>query len=162
MTSQPYALSRIPTNTSSNHDVLPTPQPTTCPQRLSKDPSYLSQYHCYLATNTQPPISTTSYSIFYFLSYENSSPPFTQASTSSIWHDAMGTKFHALQENNTWPIVSLSPGKKSSVANGCTKPNFLWMVLLSAHKACLVAKEYTQQEGIYFLDIFSFCETPKF
>lgn len=63
---------------------------------------------------------------------------------------------HSLEKNDTWSLVSLPPSKH---VVGCK-----WVYKLKYHadgslehfKACLVAKGYTQQEGVDYFDTSSF------
>ena len=66
----------------------------------------------------------------------------------------MQAEFNALKANNTWVMCSLPPSK---VPIGC---KWIYKVKLKAdgfverYKACLVAKGFTQIEGIDFLRHF--------
>ena len=118
-----------PTSSSSHLVHVPLPLvPTTGPQQVTKSPSYLSDYHCYLATHSSPiihinPSFSTSHPISSFLSYHRLSLPFlkfvlaisshtepqtfSQAILSPIWCDAMNVKLQASKNNNTWSTMSL-------------------------------------------------------
>ncbi|KAI8124587.1 Retrovirus-related Pol polyprotein from transposon TNT 1-94 [Lucilia cuprina] len=74
---------------------------------------------------------------------------------SEKWRDAMNCEYTALQENDTWHLVELPPGKK---AIGCkwvynVKKNEEGSV--TRFKARLVAKGCSQEYGINFKETFS-------
>lgn len=80
---------------------------------------------------------------------------FAQAKKFDEWIKAMNEELIALESTDTWEVVSLPDGKH---AIGC---RWVYKVKLNAdgtlerYKAHLVAKGYTQQEGIDFVDTFS-------
>lgn len=80
---------------------------------------------------------------------------YNQAIRHDCWKEAMAAEIKALQENNTWKLVDLPPGKTSI---GC---KWVYKVKLKAddsierYKARLVAKGFTQQLGIDYIETFS-------
>ena len=163
----------------------PIPQPIRKPTRPHKVPTYRRDYHCNLASAhvsasaslTQShnsiafddsgilyPISST---LSYYklsngdkafglaLSISKEPDSYAQAILDSRWHNAMKAEIDALQVNNTWVMCERSLGK---VPIGC---KWVYKVKLKAdgsverYKACLVAKGYTQTEGIDFYETFS-------
>ena len=80
---------------------------------------------------------------------------YAQARTIKEWCDAMGIEITALEDNKTWIVCSLPAGKK---AVGC---KWVFKIKLNAdgtleqYKAHLVAKGYTQQEGLDYVETFS-------
>lgn len=146
-------------------DEIPKDTNTNQRQRASKPSSYLQDYHCYsMDSSTDHPISEVlsysalSDSYLIFINAVNKIPePHTYAQAQQIqeWCDAMGIEIQALEENETWIICSLPPGKK---AVGC---RWVYKVKLNAdgslerYKARLVAKGYTQKEGLDYVDTFS-------
>ncbi|KAL6311931.1 hypothetical protein AAG906_013204 [Vitis piasezkii] len=93
------------------------------PTRVSKQPSYLKDYHCSLI-NSVAHVEThsTSHPIQHFLSYDKLSPSyklfslsvsiisepssFAKAAEKPEWRAAMDCELEALEENKTWSIVS--------------------------------------------------------
>ncbi|KAG7544681.1 Retrotransposon Copia-like N-terminal [Arabidopsis suecica] len=88
-------------------------------------------------------------------SIETEPQNFKQAIAHPHYPKAMDLEISALEQNGTWSIESLPPGK---TAIGCK-----WVYTIKynpdgsieRYKARLVAKGYTQQEGIDYIDTFS-------
>lgn len=80
---------------------------------------------------------------------------YVEASRHDCWIKAMQAELHALQMNHTWTLTTLPPHK---TAIGC---RWVYKIKYNAdgsvewHKVRLVAKGYTQMEGLDFLDTFS-------
>lgn len=80
---------------------------------------------------------------------------YKQASQDPSWVEAMTKELQSLAANDTWEIVPLPPHKK---AIGC---RWIYKVKLKADgslerfKAHLVAKGYTQEYGVDYLETFS-------
>lgn len=80
---------------------------------------------------------------------------YTRACKNSNWIAAMQKKLDALQENHTWNLTYLAPGK-NTVGNR-------WVYEIKRHangnteryKARLVAKGFTHEEGIYYHETFA-------
>ncbi|KAL6315342.1 hypothetical protein AAG906_000446 [Vitis piasezkii] len=127
--------------------------PSSRPTRVSKQPSYLKDYHCSLI-NSVAHVEThsTSHPIQHFLSYDKLSPSYKlflsrfplfepallQRLLKTEWRAAMDCELEALEENKTWSIVI------KHKADGT----------IERYKARLVAKGYTQREGIDYVDTF--------
>ena len=126
----------------------------------------------HLPTFSSGPQQGTRYPLCNFVSYHRYSPQhysittavsqdieptsYTEAACHSHWQEAMQYyELAALEANNTWSLTSLPLGKKPI---GCR-----WVYKIKRHsdgtiehyKACLVAKGYTQLEGIDYHDTFS-------
>ncbi|KAJ9555731.1 hypothetical protein OSB04_010345 [Centaurea solstitialis] len=131
--------------------------------RQHKPPSYLRDFHC---NSVSDKVSLPRYALANVLSYEQLSSSF-KAFTASVssnteprsysetvkqkeWVLAMEQESQAMKDNNTWSIVSLSPGCR-----------WVYKVKLKAggtierYKARLVAKGFTQQEGVDYLETYS-------
>lgn len=80
---------------------------------------------------------------------------FTQAKRFDEWLKAMNEELIALEGNDTWNVCSLPPGKHAIGCKWVYKLKFNADGTLERYKARLVAKCYTQQEGIDFADTFS-------
>jgi hypothetical protein len=134
----------------------------------------LSHYHCNLtdaATSipTSPikpkfPLSSvltyttcnTKYKQF-CLSVSSTSEPstYTQALQDPNWLQAMKTELQALKNTNTWTIVDLPPHKTPIGCKWVYKIKYLSDGSIDRYTARLVAKGYTQQEGVDYFDTFS-------
>jgi Reverse transcriptase (RNA-dependent DNA polymerase) len=80
---------------------------------------------------------------------------FTQASKHAHWRAAMAKELDALAQNNTWSLV---PATEATNVVGCKwvfKTKRTADGSVERHKACLVAKGYTQEEGLDYTDTFS-------
>lgn len=150
--------------------------------RQKKKPSHLQDFHCYnnssihisdlsIPSNTQTLNHTSPYPIINYISYSYLSEPFraftniitpakiptriSEALEDKIWRDSIGKEIGAFIRTGTWSITELPPGKE---AVGCK-----WLHTIKYHadgtverpKSRLVAKGYTQQEGIDYNDTFS-------
>ncbi len=69
----------------------------------------------------------------------------------------MGYEFQFLQDNKTLVLSSLSPNHKLMSYTWILKIKYLMSMVFGAKKkTCLVAKGFSQVEGIYFNETFSF------
>lgn len=78
-----------------------------------------------------------------------------QAAKDPLWVQAMHTKLQAHQHNNTWDIVPLPVGKKTVGCKWVYKVKLKADGSLERYKARIVAKGYTQEYGVDFLETFS-------
>ena len=67
----------------------------------------------------------------------------------------MNTKLEALQQNNTWSLVTLPVGHKPIGCKWVYKIKYKFDGTIERYKACLVAKGYNQVEGIDYQQTFS-------
>ncbi|XP_019419324.1 PREDICTED: uncharacterized protein LOC109329869 [Lupinus angustifolius] len=67
----------------------------------------------------------------------------------------MKHELQALQDNNTWTIVSLPPNKRPIGSKWVYKLKFKVDGTIERHKARLVAKGFNQIEGLDFFDTFA-------
>ncbi|KAI5430559.1 hypothetical protein KIW84_034951 [Lathyrus oleraceus] len=122
--SPPSPLSISPTHPPVNiNDDQPPVRHST---RASNPPSYLADYHCF-STAANPSSSKVTYPLSAVLSYSNCSPDFhhfccsissnpepssfLQANKFECWKHAMNVELQALDDNHTWTLVDLPPGK---------------------------------------------------
>ena len=130
---------------------------------MSKPPSYLQQYLCHNVTDPYAISHHFTYGnlmIFYqhyILQVDAILEPifYHQAVRSAKWRDAMATEIQAMEDNNTWELVALPPGKNTVGCRWIYKIKYKVDGSVERYKARLVAKMYTQQAGINFQDTFS-------
>nr|KYP75714.1 Retrovirus-related Pol polyprotein from transposon TNT 1-94 [Cajanus cajan] len=176
--------SLLPTNTSLSPPALTSTDSSSSPTtnttslldlhhstRIRQPPSYLQDYHSALTSTTVIPLSGILYPIHYIFSYSCLSPSYhhfimfissnteptsyAEASRHDCWVKAMQAELLGLQMNQTWILTTLPPHK---IAIGCHwvyKVKYKSNGSIERHKAHLVAKGYTQREGLDFLDTFS-------
>lgn len=72
----------------------------------------------------------------------------------SNWRDAMSKEIHALEENNTWVLTKLPPGKKAIDSKWVYKIKYKTNGEIERYKDRLVAKGFTQVEGVDFHETF--------
>ncbi|CAH9129500.1 unnamed protein product, partial [Cuscuta epithymum] len=80
---------------------------------------------------------------------------FSQAILDPKWQEAMQKEIHALEENGTWTLVQLPPGKKAVDSKWVYKIKYKPNGDVERYKARLVAKGFTQVEGIDFHETFA-------
>ncbi|XP_019235872.1 PREDICTED: uncharacterized protein LOC109216195 [Nicotiana attenuata] len=120
---------------------------------------------------TQPFATTTPYSTANYVSYDSLSPSYQSfiAAFSSIvepstytesvqdprWVEAMKSEIAALEANHTWEVVSLPPDKVPIGYKWIFKVKYKATGEVERFKARLVAKRFSQQEGIDYQETFS-------
>jgi hypothetical protein len=67
----------------------------------------------------------------------------------------MAVKYVALMKNQTWDLVPLPKGKNLVGCKWVYKTKYDVDGRLEKHKACLVAKGFSQKEGINYLKTFA-------
>ena len=152
------------------------PQPSRKSSRVKQTPGYLHDYHCYHATSTSDPTSSSTasgipYSLSSVLSYDHLSPSqklfslsvstlveptsYTQAVKHEEWREAMNTEIKALELNNTWIVVDLPALTHVIGCKWVYKVKLQSDGTLERYKARLVTKGYNQCEGLDYYETFS-------
>ncbi|KAF3671409.1 putative ras-related protein RABA4d-like [Capsicum annuum] len=120
---------------------------------------------------TQPKTSSYLYPVSNYVSYDSLSPAFAaalasysaivkpktfqEAALDPYWVEAMQAEISALDANNTWSIVDLPYDKHPIGCKWVYKVKYLASGAVERYKACLVAKGFSQQEGLDYSKIFS-------
>ena len=140
--------------------------------RLRKAPDYLKDYHHHIHNSTishndtqvmYPISSVLPYNsldknqLCLIASISSHSEPklYEEAVKSAEWRNAMKDEIKALNTNETWCITDLPPGKKSIGCKWLYKLKFNADGKIKCYKARLMAKGYTQVEGIDYHENFS-------
>lgn len=160
----PKDTSTPPENTLSKTQTI-SPSSEISSTRNKKPPSYLQDYICNsLQSTSLYPISSShsfsklSPSYTSFINHITSIPiptSIAEARQSKEWNESVDNEFDAMEANHTWSVSTLPSGKR---AVGCR-----WLHSLKFHangtierrKSRLVAKGYTQKEGLDYNDTFS-------
>ena len=150
---------------------LPIPSPQISPStqishhRAKKPPAHLNDYHCYSLDNgTSHPISSS-------LPYSQLSPShmlyinnitkipipqsYSEAKNSKEWCGAIGKEIGAMETTDTWEVTTLPPGKKVVGCKWVFTLKFYADGSLERYKARIVAKGFTQKEGLDYTETFS-------
>ena len=78
----------------------------------------------------------------------------------AAWRDAMAAEFEALRQNGTWVLVPRPPGVNIVGSKWVFKTKQHADGSVDKHKARLVARGFTQQQGLDYGDTFSLVVKP--
>ena len=148
-----------------------TQELSTRPQRERHPPKHLQDYVCtlpivtslksnFVSSSTTHPLSCyLSYSRFVpshqIFSSQNERKSYTQAIKDPKWREAMEKEIVALEDNQTWSLQTLPPGKKPIGSKWVFKIKYKANGEIERYKARLVAKGYTQIEGLDYNETFA-------
>jgi hypothetical protein len=80
---------------------------------------------------------------------------FTEVEHSPSWRKAMMEEMDSIEENGTWSLVDLPPGRKPIGVKWVFKVKRDKHGAVSKHKACLVVKGYVQRHDIDYDEVFA-------
>ncbi|CAM8966406.1 unnamed protein product [Rhodiola kirilowii] len=134
--------------------------------RVPQPSVLLKDFICNTVLTTKSP-----YPISKYVNYSNCSPSyqhfamslisdvepktFAQASKHQHWVDAMNKEIKALEDNNTWTITDLPPGKNAVGSKWIFRIKRKSDGNIERYKARLVARGYTQEEGLDYHETFA-------
>ncbi|XP_047252510.1 uncharacterized protein LOC107841007 isoform X1 [Capsicum annuum] len=168
---EPEHLAEVLPHQESNNDAPVTTEirdmqhPLRRTLRVTKEPIWLKDY------TTAGRRKGTRYPISHHLYYDNTSlayqcyvdcfsalvepQNFSEAAGDERWTQAMKLEIQALENNNTWELVDLPPGKNVIGSKWVYKIKYKANGDVEIFKFRLVAKGYSQQEGLDYHDTFS-------
>ncbi|CAH9145017.1 unnamed protein product [Cuscuta epithymum] len=145
--------------------------------RIRKFPKHLENYEIDLPPSLNHSLPTansadsTVYPLSNFINYEKFSLThkaflaaitsrdepkyFSQAVQDPIWREAMQKEITALEENQTWILVNLPAGKRIVDSKWVYKIKYKPNGEVERYKARLVARGFTQVEGVDFHETFA-------
>ena len=140
--------------------------------RYSKPPGWLHDFvHTATHSPTHSPTCSTAHPLSSYMSYYSISTPYFQslcnfsaipeptsyneAVQHSHWIQAMELELKTLHDNHTWDLVPLPLGKKAMGCKWVYKVKFNAQGEVERYKTRLIAKGYTQQEGLDYQETFS-------
>jgi len=165
-------------NVSNNVPNVPSRKSSRIRQKLN----YLHEYHCQLVDSSITPLQSSSsvadqfitgipHALSSVLSYDRFSPShkhfalsisasvepqfFHQAVKHTCWREAMQSEIDALESKNTWTLTHLPPGKTPIGCKYVYKIKHRADGSIERHKPRLVAKCFTQCEGLDYFETFS-------
>lgn len=102
-----------------------------------------------------PQFSAKHLSFLVAISETHDPASFKEASKKHAWVQSMAAELKALQANGTWEVASLPPHKCAIGCKWVYKTKYNPDGLINKHKACLVAKGFTQLEGVDCTETFA-------
>ncbi|KAG7587833.1 Retrotransposon Copia-like N-terminal [Arabidopsis suecica] len=141
------------------------------PKRNIRAPSYLADYHCNLVHDMPTPSGTTAHPLSSVLDYsklnghyqefilnissESEPKNFLEAVKSEKWHGPMNEELQTCVNTGTFSVVSLPEGKRPIGCRWVYRIKHNADGTVDRYRARLVAKGFTQQEGVDYIDTFS-------
>ncbi|KAL0403899.1 UNVERIFIED_CONTAM: Retrovirus-related Pol polyprotein from transposon RE1 [Sesamum radiatum] len=126
--------------------------------RQTKPPAWLADFQCNLSSSsliTPDNLAPSHIEFLAALSTFQEPCSYKEAQGCSEWEEAMRQELDALEQNDTWEVVALPPGKKAIGNKWVYKLKLKADGSIDRYKARLVAKGYNQVEGVDYIDRFS-------
>ncbi|CAL9000810.1 unnamed protein product, partial [Prunus brigantina] len=137
-------------------DTTPTltpPPPLRCFTRIPQPSVLLRDFECNSTMSTTH--SDSSSAITGTISKIIEPTAYAQASTDPLWCEVMTKEIQALEQNKTWILTTLPAGKRPIGCKWVFKVKYNSNCIVERYKAQLVAKGYTQKEGLNYTETFS-------
>ncbi|KAK4394243.1 Retrovirus-related Pol polyprotein from transposon RE1 [Sesamum angolense] len=127
-------------------------------QKATKPPVWLAYFQCNTSSDyTIEPSDLAPLHIEFLaaLSTVCERRCYVQAKGCLEWEQIMNEEIAALEQNQTWEVVDLPPGKRAIGSKWVYKVKLRPDGSIDRYKARLVAKGYNQVEGVDYIDCFS-------
>ncbi|RVW99200.1 Retrovirus-related Pol polyprotein from transposon RE1 [Vitis vinifera] len=155
--------------------VSPPPPATRRFDRIKQPNVQFQNFHLYhtakVASSQSSSLSGTRHPLNRYISYAQLSPKYRnfvcaittlvepttyeQAVLDPKWQEAMAAELHALEQNHTWTLTPLPSGHRPIGCKWVYKIKYNSDGTVERYKAQLVAKGFTQREGIDYKETFS-------
>ena len=153
----------------------PPPPATRRSDRIKQPNVHLRNFHLYhtakVASSQSSSLLGTRHPLTRYISYAQLSPKYRnfvcaittlveptsyeQAVLDPKWQEAMAAELHALEQNHTWTLTPLPSGHRPIGCKWVYKIKYNSDGTVERYKAQLVAKGFTQREGIDYKETFS-------
>ncbi|KAL4279271.1 hypothetical protein GQ457_03G009530 [Hibiscus cannabinus] len=155
-----------PNDNSSSSDSFNNLHVRTRSSRNAQMPQKYKDYHVVLPGSRKSPhaianvlsyckLSSKYQSYINAITIQKEPKTYKQAIMYDCWKNAMNDEIVALENNKTWDLVPLPPGKQTIGCKWVYKTKLKSDGSLERYKARLMAKGYSQQPGVDFLNTFS-------
>jgi hypothetical protein len=126
-----------------------------CERKRPNRYGYESTNFSYSSSSSSPIPSQTIGVSFFSHTILNNPQQFSEAVGIPDWDVAMTEEYSSLMKNHTWDLVPLPKGQNIVHCKWVYRTKYVANGSVDKHKACLVAKGFSQVEGIDYFEIVS-------